>query len=315
MNKVNTIFIGTGEFAIPILQKLLSLESIKLDAVVTQPDKPAGRKQELTAGPIKNYLNKNNTLGIDIIQPEKIRLVSQEILDKYKPELIIVAAYGQIIPKDILEYPKYKCLNIHGSLLPELRGAVPVPMAILQNLKETGVTIQRMVFEMDEGPIIASAKYQIQDDETTESLMKALSEIGADLLQETLDSWIDGRLSEVPQDSTRATYCYKDDISKSKAKITFSTEIDLAERMVRAFFPWPIAWLKMSDGKMLKIFKSKKVLHQENPIVLQNQEAIKVIKDGKRLILSLDNGALELLEVQLEGKKRDSAKNYLYLAE
>jgi methionyl-tRNA formyltransferase len=309
MEKIKTLFIGTSEFAATILDTLLSHESIHLIGVVTQPDKPLGRKQILTPTPVRKYLL-GNGVQIPVETPERIKLMSSEILEKYKPELIIVAAYGQIIPKNILDYPKYGCFNIHGSLLPELRGAVPVHMAILLGLKTTGVTLQRMVMAMDAGNIVLKKEINISEDETTESLMMKLAKLGSDLIQEFVPKLISGNLEEKEQDENEATFCYQSDILKEKAEITFETDVKASERMVRAFYPWPIAWIKLNDGKILKIYKAN--LHKEG---LSGQNTLSLKREGNKLLLYLRNGVLELLEVQLEGKKRDTAKNYFYLAE
>src|SRR5688572_22105459 len=149
---IKALFIGTSDFAVPILEKLITSKKVDLAGVVTQPDRPVGRKQILTPPDVKKYLIENS-IDVPVFQPEKLGLDAEEILNKTKPELIIVASYGQFIPKIMLNYPKYKCLNIHASLLPDLRGAVPMPMAILKGYEKTGVTLQVMVEGMDEGDI------------------------------------------------------------------------------------------------------------------------------------------------------------------
>ncbi|MEP7103873.1 MAG: methionyl-tRNA formyltransferase [Candidatus Dojkabacteria bacterium] len=312
MNKIKTIFIGSGEFAVPVLQKLREIDFIDLAAVVTQPDKPVGRKQELTPTPVGEFVKTQNS-EFEILKPIKIRQISEELLEKFQPELIIVAAYGQIIPNNIIDSPKYSCLNIHGSLLPLLRGAVPVPMAILQGFTETGVTIQKMAEKMDEGDVVTSYGLLVASDETTETLMSRLSQLAVDHLEEDLRSWTEGKIQAVEQDHSKATYCYKDDISKDKAEITFETDAKLAERMVRAFYPWPVAWVKLKDGKVLKIFHAK--VCGLRSMVNDSLDKIKIEREGKSLFLNLRNGSLELLEVQLEGKQRRSASDYLFLAE
>lgn len=336
MQKVRTLFIGTGEFAIPVLAKLLELEFIDVVGVITQPDKPVGRKQELTAGPLKRFLiseipdqvreDKSLAQGdtLKLFQPEKLRLEADQILQETQSELIIVAAYGQMIPDSMLNFPKYKCLNLHGSLLPKLRGAVPVPMAILQGLTETGVTIQQMAAELDAGPILAEVKVGVEDFDTAESLMQKLREAAASLLATTLPDWISGKLAAVPQDDSQATFCYQSDIAKEKAEITYNTPVEVAERMVRAFYPWPVAYVEIkeqrtknqnteSEGKslMLKIFKAR----IETELEFSKTETLSIHRSGKRLFLTLENGVLELLEVQLEGKVRRNASDYLFLAE
>jgi len=306
MQKIKTMFIGSGEFAVPILDSLIKNELTDIVCVVTQPDKPVGRKQILTPTPVGKFLQKN-TIKLNLETPAKIRLEAENLQNKYQPELIIVASYGQIIPESILNYPKYKALNIHGSLLPELRGAVPVQMAILNGLKVTGVTIQRMVYEMDAGPLVGMQEVQLDGTETTDILMDKLASVGSNLLTKVLPQWIDGGIQEVVQNEQNATYCYKDDISKHKAEIDYDTDVLVAERMIRAFNPWPVAWVNY-QGKLLKIFSAI-------PTELKEQsEQLKFIKKNKKLYLVLKNGCLEVLELQQEGKNRDSYINYLFLA-
>jgi methionyl-tRNA formyltransferase len=327
MNKIKTIFIGSGEFAVPILKKLLEIDFIDLKAVITQPDKPVGRKQELEPTEVGKYAQlriTNDELREfpsevegspdavqsalwDILKPTKIRQVADELLAKYEPELIIVASYGQIIPNNLLDFPKYKCLNIHGSLLPKLRGAVPVQMAILQGFERTGVTLQIMAEKMDVGDIITNYELQITSVDTSESLMGKLANLAAENIEMDLKRWIEGEIEPIKQDDNEATYCYKDDISKEKAEITFETDINLAERMIKAFYPWPIAWVKY-NGKVLKIYNATHAQLQ-----ITNDE-LRIFKEGKKLYLGLKNGCLELLEVQLEGKQRRLSVDYLFLA-
>ncbi len=313
MEKVNTIFIGTSEFAVPILEELLELEYIYIKAVITQPDKPAGRKQELLSSPVKHFAVKNN-LNAELLQPERIKIEAESILEKFKPDLIIVASYGQIIPKKILNYPKFKCLNFHGSLLPELRGAVPIQMSILKGLKKTGVTLQRMVFKMDEGPIISKREINLNGRETSESLTKTLADLSKTILTEDLSKWIDCKIKEVPQDGDKATYCFKEDINKDRAEVTRNHSVSEAGRMVRAFNPWPIAWLVIPEGnykgKRLKIFEIEEV-DQKIEQNLTN-ESMLVEVDGQ-LRLKLKDGDIILKEVQLEGKEKRDGSEYLYL--
>lgn len=300
------MFIGSGEFAVPILDSLLKNELIDLVCVITQPDKPVGRKQVLTPTPVGEFLQKNS-IKVICETPAKIRIEAESLLNKYQPELIIVASYGQIIPESILSYPKYKALNLHGSLLPELRGAVPVQMSILNGLEKTGVTIQRMVYEMDAGPIVAKQEVELKNTETTDILMDKLAHLGAALLTDILPKWINGQIQEIPQNESDSTYCYKDDISKNKAEITFETDLDTAERMIRAFYPWPVAWIKY-QGKMVKIFSG--IVSD----LKENSSELKFIKKDKKLFLVLQTGCIEVLELQIEGKNRDSFKNYLFLS-
>jgi methionyl-tRNA formyltransferase len=313
MEKVRTLFCGTSEFAVPILKKLLEVEYIDLVAVVTQPDRPVGRKQIITPTPIKSLVEEEN-LSLKIFQPESLKLEVANILEDTRPELIIVASYGQFISDVMLEYPKFKCLNIHGSLLPDLRGAVPVQTAILEGYKKTGVTIQIMSKEMDEGDIIGHKIYDIADGETTATLMQHLSNVAVKLLDEILPDWIGNKIIPIKQDNTKATYCYIKDFSKVNAEIDWSKSAVEIERKVRAFFPQPTAYFEVKIKEQELKIKLFKVGLIEN--LGTNSEIGKVIRINKNLYVKCgDNKYLELIEFQLEGKKRAFAKDYLYLAE
>jgi len=313
MKRARTLFIGTSEFAVPILKELSETDFVDLTGIVTQPDKAVGRHHSIMqVSPVKKWVIEN-AVGVEISQPEKLKNAQQKILQKIDPELIIVASYGQMIPKDMIEFPKYKCLNVHVSLLPDLRGAVPMPMAILKGYKQTGVSIPIMTEKLDEGDIIAQAKVGISENETTESLTAKASKVGADLLVRILPDWISGKIEPTAQDDLKATYCYTGDIAKDKAEITYETDVVTAERMIRAFNPWPVAWAYIDHKgaqKRLKIFKAK-ILAADQKSESKN---LQIRRDGKRLFLDLENGSLELLEIQLEGKERSNAKDYLFLS-
>ncbi len=307
MEKIPTILIGSGIFAVNIFKSALELDYLDIKYIVTQPDKPFGRDKALRGSDV--YESLKDIKGIEWLKPEKMSLEYSEILKKANPGLILVASYGQILPKEFIDYPKYRSLNFHGSILPDLRGAVPVHMAILNGLKVTGVTLQTMSEGLDEGDIVSVREVDIDNSDTTDSLMMKLSKLSVDILNEDLIKYIKKEITPVPQNG-EATYCYRTDIAKEKAEIRFTTDINLSERMIRAFYPWPIAFVKISlnnELKILKIFKSQ--IHSNT-----SNNKFGLIRDGKKLILNLSNGSLELLEVQLEGKIRDSAINYLYLA-
>lgn len=313
MNKVKTLFMGTAEFALPILQMLQAQAELEIVGVVTQSDKPAGRNNELTMAPVKKYLVETNFPANKTFQPEKLRAEAATILESTQPELIIVAAYGQIVPKSMLDYPKHGALNLHGSLLPQLRGAVPVEMAIWQGLAVTGVTLQLMSEKMDEGDVVGQTAVAIHEQETAAELKARLADLGANLLESHLPSLLTDAAPRTPQEHDHATYCYEKDIAKEKAEIKFETPAAEAERMIRALQPWPVAWVNLEfQGRLqrLKIFKSQLAQDDQVPI----SDKLTVTRFGKKLFLQLQNGNLELLELQLEGKKRDVATNYLFLA-
>ncbi len=310
---MRTLFIGTGEFAIPIWERLSTMEGIQLVGVITQPDKPVGRDQKLSPGPLMSHMLQNRDWDYPVFQPTKLSIDAGEILTSTKPQLIVVAAYGQMVPQEMLVYPEFGCLNVHGSLLPELRGAVPVQMAILQGHKVTGVTIQKMVMELDAGPIVASKETEIAADDTTSTLMLKLAVLGAGLLEEKLPVFLAGEMVLREQNGSQATFCYQADIKKEKAEIKFETPVEIAERMVRAFDPWPIAWF-LTGGKRVKVFKAKMANEDMQSVFGTKAGKLGVIRQGKQLFLQLANGYLELLELQVEGKRRGTAVEYTYLA-
>jgi methionyl-tRNA formyltransferase len=316
--KTKTLFVGSGMFAIEILKSIIDSDELELTGIVTQPDKPTGRKKILTPTELKQYTLENHpALEKIIYTPLKIKESYQNILDETGPELIVVASYGQIIPKAMLDYPKYKALNIHGSILPDLRGAVPIQMSILNGYEDAGVTIQIMSEKMDEGDIVATVEERITPEDTTESLMYRLSLKASYLFKQIIPEWIDGKIKPTKQDHTKATYCYQVDISKEKAEIDIRMHTSkYVERAVRAFYPWPIAWLKLSKenvqnenlfGKILKIYKVK---HTD---IDSNQSIGKIFRQDKSLYLQLEDGSLELVELQLEGKNKMSGSDYLFL--
>jgi len=329
MEKIRTLFIGTSDFAVPILQKLTELDFVELVGVVTQPDKSVGRHQrELEPSPVKKWVigNAEQKKNVKLFQPEKLRDMAEEILNESKPELIIVASYGQMVPRIMLDQPKFKCLNVHVSLLPDLRGAVPMPMAILKGYKKTGVSIPIMTEKLDDGDLIGQSEIELALNETTESLTIKSSRAGAELLVEVLPKWFAGEIKPEPQDDSKATYCSREDISKEKAQLAKTDSAIEIDRKVRAFYPWPVAWAFLRSpednkqkngieadekfkGKRLKIFKVK-ILDEQEP----GKKNLKLFKDKNRLILRADIGWVEILECQLEGKSRMTGKDAVFLA-
>ena len=315
-SKLKTLFIGSGVFAVEILQGLLGSSDVKLVGIITQPNKPSGRKKILTPCPVAEYVTKAPVdKTIKIFQPEKLQSDADIILDKTKPELVIVTDYGQIIPDSIINFPKFKCLNIHGSLLPDLRGAVPIPIAILKGYTETGISIPIMTSKMDDGDVVAFQKEKIRPDDTTESLKTRLAVIGSKLLLKTIPDWVNGNIKPIPQDEAKATYTWQKDIAKEKAQITPDVSALVADRMIRAFFPWPVAWTYISNNKfekrILKIYKAKFV--NKNQIPPGMLLVAEFTLWGEGMLLPLKDGGLELLEVQLEGKTKINAKNAQFL--
>ena len=291
MKKLKIIFMGTPDFAAPALKQLVS-NNYEISAVITAPDKPIGRKQEVTPPPIKKLALQYK---IPVLQPEKILNSSwpkpdlkSQILN-LNPDLIVVSAYGKIIPKEILDIPQYGSLNIHPSLLPKYRGPSPIQFAILNGEKITGATIMLMDEKMDHGPILAQEKIEIPSDETSQTLHDKLAQLGADLLIKTIPQYVQGEIKPKPQDEKNASYTKI--LTREDGKIDWRKSAESIERQIRAFTPWPGAWT--IDGKRLKILKAKVVDK----------------KDG--LTFKTKRGYLLLEMVQPEGKKTMSGEEFI----
>src|SRR3989344_856240 len=308
-DELKIIFMGTPEFARVILEKLIASEIYKPSLVITQPDKPIGRKQTLTPPPVKLMAERHN---IAIEQAEKIK--NAETIAKIKkenPDLIVVAAYGKIIPKEIIDIPRFGVLNVHASLLPLYRGASPIPAAILNGDKETGATIMLIDEELDHGPILSQARVSITPEDTTESLGQKMADAGVDLLLDTIQKWIDGAIKPQPQDHSRATHTKI--LIKQDGEIKAEYTAEHIERMARAYYPWPGIHLNYelritnyeSEKKRLKIIKTK-IMRCEKQLPPLSFS----LTSKKELCLHATNGCLILETVQPEGKKPMSGYDF-----
>ncbi len=294
------IFFGTPEFAVIVLEKLIDAGYVPV-AVVCNPDELVGRNQILTPPPVKVLAGKNN---IPVFQPVKLR-DNVEFLKQFKnlrPELAIVAAYGKILPKEILNIPSFEFINIHGSLLPAYRGASPIQCAILNGEKETGVTIMKIDEEMDRGPILTNRKVPISDSDTYEFLSKKMAEIGAELLIKTIPDYISGKLKPVEQNHSKATYAKI--IKKEDGKIDWSKNAKDIERMTRAFYQWPGVWTIWNE-KLLKIIKAE--ISEEN----SHQIGEFFLNKNNQLAIKCSKGSLVVKKLQLEGGKVLTAQEFL----
>src|SRR3989344_9573409 len=247
--ELKIIFMGTPEFARVILEKLIASEIYNPSLVIPQPDKPIGRKQTLTPPPVKLMAERHN---IAIEQAEKIK--NAETIAKIKkenPDLIVVAAYGKIIPKEIIDIPRFGVLNVHASLLPLYRGASPISAAILNADRKTGATIMLIDEELDHGPILSQARVSITPEDTTESLGQKMANAGADLLINIVQKWIDGAIKPQTQDHSRATYAKI--IAKQDGEIKTEHTAEHIERMARAYYPWPGIYLNYESPKESKL--------------------------------------------------------------
>ncbi|REJ22255.1 methionyl-tRNA formyltransferase [Caldibacillus debilis] len=297
------VFMGTPDFSVPILERLLQAE-YEVVGVVTQPDRPAGRKQLPKAPPVKRLAEK---YGIPVFQPEKIK--EKEPLERifsWQPDLIITAAYGQIIPKALLDFPKHGCINVHASLLPELRGGAPIHHAILQGKKKTGVTIMYMVEKLDAGDILAQAEVEIGERDHVGILHDKLSEKGAELLLSTLPKLLKGEITPVPQEEEKATYAYN--IKREEERIDWSKGGEEVYNRIRGLHPWPVAYTTLG-GKPLKIWWGEKVSFPAREKT-EPGTVVAVEKDGF-IVATGDEVFIKVTEIQPAGKKRMPAEQFL----
>ena len=299
---MRVIFMGTPELAIPCLEHLI-LNRYQVVAVYTRPDKLAGRGRSLVSPPVKKLAE---TLGLPVVQPLNFRraeVVAQ--LAGYHPDLIVVAAFGQILPQSILDIPRYGCINIHFSLLPRFRGASPVAAAILAGDDFTGVSIMLMDKGLDTGPVLARAAIPILGRDTTASLTLKLSQISARLLPEVLVRRVRGEITPQPQNEAEATY--SGSISKEEGDINWHLPAVDIWRRVRAFYPWPGCYTRW-QGKRLKIIEAAPLPQAE---VLETGQVVELSGGEAALGVHTKDGILGVLTVQLEGKRAMSAAEFL----
>ncbi len=299
---MKVIFFGTPQFAVPFARHLNESLDISLEAIVTQPDKPVGRKKEIMPPPVKEFATK---AGIPVFQPEKVKNNHDFIknLADLKPDFIVVVAYGAILPKEILDIPRYDCINVHASLLPKYRGASPIQSALLNGDKETGVSFMSLNEKLDTGDLYLLKKTPIEDSDTQESLFEKLSDTGAMLLPSVLRDIKDEVLTPIPQNDSAATYCAK--ISKEDALVDPAK--NTAEEIIRklkAFTPWPGIYMIFKE-KRVKLLEFKKYEGSENSKTRSFSDV-----SGK-LLLGTKNGALEITKLQPEGKNPLSAKEFI----
>ncbi len=293
------VFMGTPEFAVPCLQKLIDCGH-EVTGVFTQPDKPKGRHGILTPPPVKELAVANS---IKVYQPVKMRDGEAfEMVKEANPELIIVVAYGKILPKEILEFPEYGCINIHASLLPKLRGAAPIQWSIINGFDKTGVTSMQMDEGLDTGDMLIKGECEISENETAGELHDKLSVLGAEILEKTIISLLNGDLS--PEQQNHDEFTYAPMLSKELSPIDWNLSALEIHNKVRGLSPWPSANAKLC-GKTVKIHKT--ILTADN-----GGAPGEIIKSDKKLIVSCgDKKCIEIIELQAEGKKSMSAADYL----
>ncbi|MBQ1193507.1 MAG: methionyl-tRNA formyltransferase [Lachnospiraceae bacterium] len=294
------VFMGTPDFASGVLEAIIAAGH-EIVLVVTQEDKPKGRGKEISYTPVKETAIKH---GLTVFQPHRIRN-SEAVLElkKCEADIFVVVAYGQILSKEILDMPKYGCVNVHASLLPKYRGAAPIQWAVIDGEKYTGITTMKMDEGIDTGDIIETATYELKSDETGGSLFDNLMEIGGKLMVSTLDKLEKGTATFTKQDDSKSTYAKM--LNKQLGRLDFSMDAEALERLIRGLNPWPSAYTTFG-GKTLKIWRAE-VLNGD--FEGEYGEIVKVSKD--ELIVKTGKGALSILELQLEGKKRMDIKDFL----
>lgn len=289
------VFMGSPEFALPSLHLLA--QHYQVVGVVTQPDRASGRGRELKSPPVKVLAQE---LNLPIIQPEKLKEATGQI-ERWNPDVIVVAAFGQILKKEILDLPKFGCINIHASLLPRWRGAAPINAAILAGDEETGVTIMQMDTGLDTGDMLTKRSIRLKPDDTAGSVFQTLSTLGAELLIETLPQIFEGNITPQPQPEEGATYAPM--LKKEDGKLNFNHSVYEIERRVRAMNPWPSAWFEW-NGNLLKVMR---VSVSETKV---GEVGNRFTVDGKAAVACAD-GTIILEEVQPAGKKVMPGKSFM----
>jgi methionyl-tRNA formyltransferase len=296
------VFMGTPKFSVPILEKLHEIYGVGL--VVTQPDKMVGRKRIITPSPVKE---KAVELGIEVFQPKSIKQNYQRLID-YRPELIITAAYGQIIPKEVIDLPPLGSINVHGSLLPKLRGGAPIQRAIQRGHDKTGITIMYMAMAMDSGDIITKKEIPILPTDTSGILFDKLSTLGRDLLIETLPDIIAGTADRIVQDESEVTFAYN--LKKSEEKLDWNQTREAVDQHIRAFYPNPTCYTTI-DSKRIKLHQA---VPSSQPLASDHEQLENgtiVALDDNFVRVKVKNGYVDIKKLQLAGKKAMDIKTFL----
>ncbi len=295
---MKVVFMGTPSFGVPILEALTQKYEVVL--VVTQPDKPVGRKKILTPPPVKVFAQANN---LPVVQPEKVKEITG-LLKDLAPDLLVTAAYGQFIPEAILKLPRFKPINVHGSLLPKYRGGSPIQHALINGEKVTGVTIMYMEKAMDSGDILAQRELPILDEDTSGTLFAKLSLLGRDLLMETIPLLIEGKIQPIPQNQSEVTFAYN--LTPSDEELDLFREARVIYNRYRALLPEPVPYLVLK-GQKIKIHKMRISNSTHNS---PSGEIINVGKDYFTIACG-NHSAIDILELQLPGGKRITARDFI----
>ncbi len=298
MENKKIIYMGTPDFAAHILEELIQA-GYNVGLVVSQPDKKVGRKQEIRQTPVKAVAVKH---GIETFQPTNIRENYSRIVE-FEPDLIITAAYGQIVPDEVLNAPKYECINLHGSLLPKYRGGAPIHYAVLNGDDKTGVTIMEMVSKMDAGDMITQAELPITKEDNVGTVHDKMMAVGAETLIKTIPTIFDGTYTKTPQDESKVTYAWN--ITREQEKLDFSQNVMDVYNHIRGLNPWPVAYF-MKDEKRYKVFNSREEIKTHN---YQNGEVVAI--DANGLQIACADGIITITEFQPSGKRKMTVKDYI----
>ena len=297
--KIRLIFMGTPDFSVPSLQALIKENSFEIVAVVTQADKAVGRGHIMSAPPIKQIASKN---GLAVLQPLKIKEITSTVKE-LKPDLIIVAAYGKIIPLEILEIPVYGCLNVHASLLPKYRGAACLNAPILNGDSKTGITIMKMEEGLDTGPILRQVEITLNGDETLEFVHDKLSLLGAEILPTTIKDWLNGKIKEREQKEADVSYVKM--IKKEDGHINWQNKAEEIERLIRAYNPWPGTY-SFKEKELIKIIAVDKT-----PLKINNYKIGEIFFDNGKMAIQCGQDSLLILKLQTAGKKIMTSSEFL----
>ncbi|MGD6992436.1 methionyl-tRNA formyltransferase [Sutcliffiella horikoshii] len=299
--KKKIVFMGTPDFAVPILQQIIQ-DGYEVIAVVTQPDRPKGRKKVLTPPPVKVEAEKHN---IPVYQPEKIKEAAEyEKITSLEPDLIVTAAFGQILPKPLLDAPKFGCINVHASLLPKLRGGAPIHYSIIQGHEKTGVTIMYMVEKLDAGDMLTQVEVKIDERDHVGTLHDKLSVAGSKLLSETLPQLFDEKLQAEVQNHEEATFA--SNIKREQEKIDWTKDGEQIYNHIRGLHPWPVAYTTM-EGQVMKVWWGEKtqITYEAVPGTIIG------IEDDGFIVKTGNSTGIKITDLQLAGKKRMTGTQYL----
>ncbi len=298
---MNIIFMGTPDFAVGALEAIIAAGH-NIQLVVTQPDKAQGRSKELKPPAVKVCAMEHN---LPVFQPEKIKKEEAvSVLKQYETDLYVVAAFGQILSREILDLPKFGCVNIHASLLPKYRGAAPIQWAVIDGACKTGITIQQMNEGVDTGDILLQKEYYLAKDETGASLFDRLCDLGAEAIVEAMEKIEAGTICPVKQDESEATHAKM--LTKAMGEIDFGSEAVVIERLVRGLNSWPSAYTYYK-GKSMKIWRAEVISFEGNG----TKPGMVVAKDKESFTVVCGKDALRILEIQPEGKRRMSVKDFM----